>query len=184
MKRFNLIDGLIILAVLAVLAFGAYKVVGGGRLSLGKEVHECIAKYQIEIADQSEDFADSAFKEGDAVFVGEKERTRGSVVKVDKYPCYKMTINSGAGRYEWQRVPDRFDVILTVTSDSTATHEVIKAGGQTPLKVGEEYVVRGEKAAGLGFMTNLKTSDDDDFWDDFPVYRDYLDKEEVCNAGR
>ena len=175
-KRFNWIDALICLIVLGVAAFGAYRMLGGQGLSFGKKSHDVTARYQIEINDQTWEFAHNEFKVGDTVFVGEKERTGGIITKVEQYPCYKMTLNSVEGRYDWNRVPDRWDTILTIESDATEDDEVIKAGGQTPLHVGDEYVVRGERAAGLGYLINLNTSDEQEFHDekDFKVYKDYI----------
>ena len=153
MKKFNLIDALIVLVVLAGLAFGAYKVAGGGGLGLSRD--EALARYKIELTARTAEYRDTAFKVDDTVFIGEKERTRGVVVGIETRDCYKMTLNSVEGRYVWARVPDRYDVVLTIESNAVVSDSSIKAEGQTPVYVGEQYVVRSRESAGLGFMIDL-----------------------------
>ena len=153
MKKFNLIDALIILAVIAGLAFGAYRMIGRGGIGFGKD--SVMARYKIELTGKTEEYCDNAFKVGDTVFIGEKERTKGVVIDIEVKDCYRMTLNSVEGRYDWNKVPDRYDVILTVESGSSETDDDIKAEGQTLLHVGEAYVVRNKNSAGVGFMIDL-----------------------------
>ena len=154
MKKFNLIDVLIVLVVLLGLAFLANRMTGTGGFGFRKDT-TVLARYKIELTGRTAEYRDNAFKVGDTVYLGEKERTRGVVTGIETKDCYRMTLNSVEGRYDWNLVPDRYDVILSIASSAVETEDDIKAEGQTPLHVGEGYVVRGKESAGIGFMIDL-----------------------------
>ena len=148
--RFNLIDTLVVLAILLAIAAGAYYMLGGR----GAEVNSGVTvRYQIELANK-EAYLTELFKTGDRVQVSEKEKIEAVVTDVLVRPARQVSFNMETGAHEWQEIPGKYDILVTMESSGTETEEQVYASS-TPIRVGEEMVVRGKGYAGFGFIVDL-----------------------------
>ncbi len=157
--KFNLMDCLIILVVIAAVAGGLYvlKNLKGGGNENSKSV---TVKYTVEFAKEDEEIAKlfaEAAKRGDKCFVGEKERGQAIIKDVTYSPAELLTVNTETGEANWADVPDKYKIDVTLESEGTESDTEITVGEGAVLKVGDETSVKGKGYAGYGFIIALDT---------------------------
>ena len=158
--KFNLMDCLIILIVVAVIAGGVY-VLGslkGG--STATDSQAATVRYTIELAKEDEEILNlfvAAAERGDSCYVGEKERAEAVVKEVSYTLAKLMTNDVKTGEVFWAYIPNKYSINVTLESTGFETETDIKAGSGTVLKVGTETSVKGKGYAGYGFITSLET---------------------------
>lgn len=156
--KFNVVDIIIILAVIAVAVVGVLYAKGlfGGSADSSSAVQNVTAIYQVEFTGKEQGLADLP-KAGDRVNVGVKEKAPAKVVDVQVNPARKITYDlSGEGEAQWQEIPNQYDIILTLESDAEESKNAISASG-VALRVGEEAVVRGKGYSAEGYILSLDT---------------------------
>jgi len=157
--KFNLMDCLIILVLVAVIAGGIY-VLGnlkGG--SLGEGSQTATVRYTIELAKEEEEILNrfiAAAENQDSCYVGEKERAEAFIKEVTYTPAKLQTTDKKTGEVFWADIPDKYCINVTLESEGTETDSSITAGSGTALKVGVETSVKGKGYAGYGFITGLE----------------------------
>lgn len=154
--KFNLMDGFIIVLIVLI-AVAAFLFLNKSD-STGSAPQTVTAQYTIELVKCEKVVADTfldALNNGETVMVGEKERFEARLVDVQFSPAKKLLTDSSAGMEVLAEDPVYFDIVLTLESQVTESDSAIMAGS-TPLRVGEDEVVRGKKSAGLGYITSLK----------------------------
>lgn len=158
--KFNLIDGLIIILVLAVIAAGIIFMTGNTPTDSSVAAQNTIAEYSVQFT-QSEmslfDSINAAKENGETVvWVGEKERFEGRIKEVIAVPATKITTNYRTGKAVLGEYPDLYDITITLESDVLETPSSITAAG-TAITVGSEVAVKGKGFAGYGFIIDLAT---------------------------
>ena len=159
--KLNLMDGLIILIIVAVLAVGIYFIAGSGSSTTAGENGDIIAEYKLQFVEREKVVADmfiAAKESGETVWVGEKERAEAVVTDVLVEPARKQTTDIEDGKVMMAEIPGLYDVTVTLQSSGQETETEIRAGG-TAIHVGEETSVKGKGFAGYGFVTDLKLVD-------------------------
>ncbi len=154
--KFNLMDGFLI-ALIIVIVSTAFLLFNKPE-STGNTQQYATAQYTIELAKYDKAVADAfidALKNGESIMVGEKERFPAKLVDVLVVPSKKLITNSNSGKEVIAQDPIYSDIILSLESQVTETNSAIMAGN-TPLRVGENAVVKGTKSAGFGYITGLK----------------------------
>lgn len=154
--KFNFIDALIILAAVLVICAGVLflngrRAAAGGSAPVGVE-------YKIQLTQIRKPLADAftaAMKNGETVYVSDKERAAATLVDVEVGPARKITTDTSDGRTYWTEIDGYYDVVLTLRSEGSDTDSQINAGS-VPIRVGEEMAVKGKGIAGYGFVTNLE----------------------------
>lgn len=158
--KFNLMDCLIILVVIAFIAGGVY-ILGnlkGSGASSGAQA--ATIRYTIELAKEDEQILNlfiAAAERGDSCYVGEKERAEAVIKEVTYTPAKLMTNNARTGETFWADIPDKYAINVTLESVGVETESSITAGSGAALKVGVETSVKGKGYAGYGFITSLET---------------------------
>ena len=154
--KFNFMDGLIIVLIILVAAAGFLFLNKPG--STAGAPQTVTAEYTIELT-KCEKVVAAAFSEAlsneETVMVGEKERFEAKLTGVQATPAKKLITDSSSGAEVLAEDPMYYDIVLTLESQVTESDSAIMAGS-TPLRVGEDDVVRGKKSAGLGYITSLK----------------------------
>lgn len=147
--KFTVIDALIILVVLAVLVFGAKKLLPN--MLNGSEEE----KVDFTVLVQKEDmgFAD-AITVGDNVTVSLTEKDGGIVKEVKTEPAVTMAYNSIDGTYSNEVIEGKYDVYITIEADANVSDLAVKTGG-TAVKVGAEIPVRGKGYASMGYVIGI-----------------------------
>lgn len=151
--KFNWIDGLIILIILAVLAAGAVFLLGGSRGESAVETKT--VEMVVELKDVSEDFTKIP-QVGDVVMVGVKEKMTTTVTKVEPKPAKTVgydVVKGWAGEVE---LPGRYDLWVTIQGEGTETGETVEVNG-IAARVGAEAIVKSKNWAGHGYFMAVET---------------------------
>jgi hypothetical protein len=148
-SRFTAVDAIIIIAVIAVLAVGAAKILPKFMNSSEKEKTE----FTVLIQNKDSDFAD-AIKIGDNVTISLTEKDGGVVKSVRSEDAKTLAYNSIDNTYSNEVIEGKCDVYVTIEADTDISDTAIKAGG-TAVKVGTEIPVRGKGYASTGYVIEI-----------------------------
>ncbi len=152
-RKFNWIDGLIVLVILAVLAAGALFL--AGRNQSGNAEEAKTVEMVVELKSVDETFTKIP-KIGDVVMVGVKEKMSTTVTKIEPTPAKTVgydVVNGWAGEVE---LPGRYDLLITLEGEGTETHETVEVNG-VAARVGAEAIVKSKNWAGHGYFLAVET---------------------------
>lgn len=155
-KKFNSIDFIIILFVVAALAVGGY-------MLLSKKDSTQVGDRNVKATIQIEFMKKEAYlaeipKVGDDVTIGVKEKMPAKVVTVDVKPAEAVSYDLLNGSASWQEIPNMYDIYVTMEADAVETKKQINING-SPIRVGDNDAVRSMGWAGFGFVTQLDISE-------------------------
>lgn len=157
--KFNFIDAAIILVIILAVVAGAFLLSSGSSTPTNQA--ELFAEYKIQFTKADLSLANKfteASANGESVWVGQKERARADLVDVLVEPAREITVDSKKGVFRLSEIPEQYDITVTLRSRATETDSQICADN-TPIRVGEEFAVRGKGIAGFGFLTDLNLVD-------------------------
>ncbi len=159
--KFNLLDGFIVLLLIAAIAGGAYlylKPATEGDVPQTSSQQSSTAKFQVELVRVEKAIADEfllAFENGEDVSCGEKERFYAKLANVSATPASRTVINHETATAEKVEDPILFDVILTLETPVTESDNSITAKN-TVLRTGSTLAVQCKQCAGYGYIINLE----------------------------
>ena len=147
--RFNIVDlfALIVIVAIAGLAWWYFS-----SIDTGQDVNVI---FVVEIRNMEADFA-GKISEGDEVRDSIRNYFYGHVVSVEAIPMMNPTFNSEDLVFAQQRVPNRYDVRITIIGAGNETDSAISVYGNE-LRVGQEMFIRGLGFAGHGFLVGIRT---------------------------
>lgn len=153
--KFNFIDAIIILLILAVIAAGLYMFLGGGLFttSAGGDGETSKIQYSVEIKQKTRDYCDN-INVGDAVQIGDKEKASAVIEDIDIVPTKMLFEDKKSGVVHYSEIPEMYDIILTLSSDGRHTDSAIYADNVL-VRIGERVTVRGKGYSGNGFVMSL-----------------------------
>ena len=160
--KFNVIDGLIIIAILLIAVVGVFLIRGMAGGSVSGTSTNTNAVFKIELAKAEPILADqfaAAMDSDETVWIGVKERFEGKIQNVEVKPSQKVTTDLRTGKAVLGSDPTCLDVTITVKAQAVETDSAITASG-TAIRVGEEVAIRGKQMAGFGYVVELKTVND------------------------
>ena len=162
--KFNLMDCLIILVVVALIAGGIFVLSSlKGKDSSAALSQGATIRYTVELAKEEEEvlnaFIAAAEKE-DNCYVGEKERAEAVIKEVTYTPAKIQTRNSKTGEIYWEEIEDKYCINVTLESQGSETDSSVIAGSGNVLKVGAETSVKGKGYAGYGFIIALEAANE------------------------
>ena len=149
MKKWTLIDTLIVLVVAAAAVVGAKmlapSVIDGGN---NQKV-----EFTVLLTDKEKGFHE-AFGEGDKVTLSLTEKDGGVIKSVTAAETNQMVYNSMTGEYSNIINPDKEDISIVIEADCLVNDAVIKTG-DTAIKVGVDIPVRGKGYATSGYIIDV-----------------------------
>lgn len=162
--KFNLMDCLIILTVIAVVA-GSIYIIGSLRSrDAALNASRVGVRYEVEITNVDESFVNvalAAAEIGGVCFVGEKEGTEAIIKEASAAPCKLRTNNLETGEVLWTDSLNKYTVNLIIESEGTETETAITAGKDEVLKVGRNISVRGKGFAESACVLAVETFEAD-----------------------
>ena len=144
-KKFNIIDVIIILVVLAIICVGVYVYFTKFAKSDVVNTNTADIRFTIEVNGISEDAANS-FNIGDSVTFGETTSGRGIIENVEVVNYRMITKNTKDGTIAWADVPDEYTARVTITSTVTKSETAYTSGNET-IAVGREMPFNAKGAA-------------------------------------
>ena len=151
--KFNGMDLFIVIIVAAVIAAGAYILFGrdGGSVASSQNV---TVRTVVELTAMTEDFA-QLIKEGDVVLVGEKEKMRTNVEKIEVEPAKTTGYDILTGKVLRSVLPDEYDVRITLVGDGAETESTVEMNGAA-IRVGQKEALNSKNWAGYGYVVGLE----------------------------
>lgn len=152
--KWNLMDGLILLVLIAAVAAGGY-------LLRGKKAQQAAAQdtevtMMVELTSKQKDFAELP-KVGDAVIIGEKEKMQTRVTDVTVTPAVTLSYDTKDGAVREGHVPDRYDIKLTLEGQGIETAQAVEINGNA-VRVGMGAAMKSKNWAGYGFILAVDTA--------------------------
>ena len=140
-KKFNIMDIIIILVVIAVCA--AVVLVMGTNKQLPKA--EEPATVVLEIPQKSESFCNAA-QEGDIIKDTNTKKEWGKIIKKEVKPAETILTSAEEGKFVKSLVPDLYDVYLTISFNS---------GKEDVAKIGKSVYIQSHDYACTGFVVEI-----------------------------
>ncbi len=154
--KFNIIDVLIIVVILAVGAAGFYVLGNKTETQVKTETAEVL----ITIEEKDIDPVRMAYftenvKAGDAVTVGIKEKATGTLEAINVAPSKFIYDNPVTGEKEWKDEKSEYDVSFTIRVNITETANDFLIG-TAKVKVGKELNCVGKGYSGYGTVVGIE----------------------------
>ncbi len=148
MKKFNFLDVIILVVVVAAAIVG----IGMLRDASGAAQAGQSAKvvYTVEDADAPLELV-QAVQVGDRVNIGVNGVDSSVVTDVQYRPAEKVVFDSLAGNYVKTELPDKYELQVTCQAEAAVSDMSISAGN-TPVRVGAEFSVKGRGYAVIGYV--------------------------------
>ena len=141
MKKFNIIDALIIIAVVAVIG-GVFALKNTGGTTTEEVIGEKLVT--LEILEKHEGFSENVVI-GDKVIEKVEKKMLGTVESVSKKPSEKNSYDRVTGAPKTIIIPEREDVYVTIRADKNAE-----------VAVGKQLSVITKHFAGHGYVTKVE----------------------------
>ncbi len=141
MKRFNIIDAVIVVVILAGIAAVGFLKFNGGSTEASKML------VTLELTEKYEGFSENVVI-GDSVTEKVQNVQIGKVVGVEAKPCKKNSYDRVTGAPIEITVPEREDVYITMEVDQTQD-----------VAVGKNLSVITKHFAGAGYVTGLEAAE-------------------------
>lgn len=153
-KKFNWVDVVIILLVLAIGAGGwtfLGRIRGGGGVIGGAEQERLFFVFETmyntrHVAEQ--------FTEGTNVIFGERRVDRGVITHVEVVPYETEVANTLEGSWVVQPIDGLYNARVTIEFDGTETARAFR-GSQEQVMVGRQTIIEGRGAASEGVILNV-----------------------------
>ncbi len=156
-RRFNVVDALIIVLVLAVIAVAVWLVVWRKNVQNAEESFDI--EYIVELRTIRDEFTDN-FKVGDKLIDSASKLQLGEIIATNITPATFTGTNYETGSLAYYDYPEHSDVALTVKATATLNSDgeyLIDHG--FVISVGETVYVRLPGYVGVGYCTQLKKTE-------------------------
>ena len=151
MKKFSLIDVLIIVFLILVIAFGFLKV--KNVISSSDSVQK--VRFSVLASKVNSGIGD-VISVGDTVSISLKQKAYATVVSVTETEHYEDKFSANLKRYSSQPVEGKSDILLELECDAKVSDTEI-LNGNVPIRVGEESYIHGK---GYGLEGYIVAVDD------------------------
>lgn len=153
--RFNMIDVLIILLVIAAIAV-LYIMVFSGRGNQTAEIKYTTIRYVVEVQDVAKN-TDEMIKKGQLVEDAVERKKIGTVAGVQTSPFAKLTYDYEKDTQVSSVVEDRDTLKITIEAKAQETDRAFTVDG-CEIRVGQQYSVMLPDFYGIGYCVELVTS--------------------------
>ena len=147
--RINIVD-IIILAVIAAIAFGVYSFTHKETAIQTKNI-----RYTIELTDNPVGFSEN-IEIGDQITDNIKNYYMGTVVEKETVPYKKLVQDKVNGVWKESEVEGRETVILTLEAPVSESGADFKVNGYYIVKAGLEVAAKGPGYAGRGYVLTVE----------------------------
>lgn len=151
MKKFSIIDVLIVLAAIAAVVFVGMKFTGSGAHTGERKV----INYTVMLSAQDAGRYDT-IQVGDVVCINEEQdHDTAKILSVSKSPAKVTTVNSNTGEHKIVTNSEKEDIIIELETEVLADKIGMK-NGETAIKVGMNAFVRGTGYSGKGYIIKIE----------------------------
>ncbi len=152
--KFNLMDALIIVLILAVATVGVLFI----KSKTGSGNRDTVTvRYSVEFKEKDAELGEmfiKALENKESATATEKDKIPAKIVDVEVVPSTTMVADSRTGKLIASEIPGKYNIIVTLESEATETDADISLGA-TPIAVGEELAVHGRGISGFGYVVAI-----------------------------
>ena len=148
--RFNIIDALIIVMILALAVGGYYKVFVTNKQLMQQEQQ---IEYQILISEVRQPTVD-AYQNGQQVQDLKSNSMLGTIIGKEVSKA-KEAVPTSDGRLVQAEIPEKYDVLLTLQAPAVITANNIMVSNKE-VKIGQKMDIKTVSAASVGVVYGLK----------------------------
>lgn len=149
--KFSIIDGLIVVALLGIIAGGIWFFANNRGGEAG------YITYVVELAQAHPGYAQNITIGGE-IRDSVRNYFLGHVADVRYEPAVQINFNHYTQEFEQTLVPDRYDIYITIQGPATLGHSEIRVHGQ-PIRVGMDKFLRMHSFAGIGVVVGIDTGE-------------------------
>lgn len=149
--KFNVMDVIIVLILLAAIGAGVFLLGGSAQ---GGSTQTKTIELQVELAKQEEAFTKLP-KVGDKAAIGVKEKMDVTVTKVEVKPAVTTAEDVLNGTRPLVEIPKRYDVLITLEGEGVETDGAVKLN-DVAARVGDEAVIKSKNWAGVGVFLGVE----------------------------
>lgn len=159
-KKFNFVDFLVIILILAIVGTGIYLLSPASFLKNLQSGKEGTLIYTIEIKGVDSEYL-AKIEENDAVIDSVTKVSLGTVTTVDRntkhsvFECRESTENPGTYEGVFAEYPDQYDVIVTITADAEYVPQSGYFVNHRRIAVGEKISLRFPNYVGEGYCISM-----------------------------
>ena len=153
--KFNLIDAVVILLIVAIGAAG-YLFLSNRSEAVSSDKKVKIF-YEVTLTKKDE-YMTTIFEEGSKAFVGEKEKIPATVVGCEVTPAQDSSFDGESGKFINAEIPEKYDIVVKLMSEGTDNAGSVSVNG-TAIRVGSQTSVKGREFAGYGYITRVYTEE-------------------------
>ncbi|ACV64785.1 hypothetical protein Dtox_4115 [Desulfofarcimen acetoxidans DSM 771] len=150
--RFNIIDFLIIVMILALAIGGYYKVFVANKQLAQQEQQ---IEYKILVSEVRQPTVE-AFQNGQTVQDLKSNVVMGTVINKETLPATD-DVPTSDGRLVLAEIPGKYDLLLTVSASAVVSENNIMVSNKE-IKIGQKVDIKTNRAASSGVIYGLKTS--------------------------
>ena len=152
--RFNGMDIFIIVVLVVVIAAGAYFLLGRDAAPVS-EVKNVNVSFVMEFTGKEAGYEENIVV-GDIVLVGEKDKMRTTIEKVEVLPAKTTGYNILDGEVLRAEVPLQNDIKVTLTALGVESNDAIKIS-DIPVRIGQELAAFGKGWSSKGYVVGVET---------------------------
>lgn len=150
-KRFNLLDAVIILIVLIAGIVG-YKFLNKNE---ALDVNTQKVVYQVRTTESELEVYDKIAVNSD-IYDSVKNYYIGKVINKERVSSTREVLDEKNEKYNVAEVNGKTDIILTIEANATTTDKDIIVGSGYTIKVGNSAYVKGKGYAGIGYIVSIE----------------------------
>ena len=147
--KVNLLDLLVVLIIIAALAFGGYYFIGKDSGTGSKMPIE----YTVEVVKKDAKFFEHIIP-GETVVDGKTKQPMGEIVSFEKHDCKIITQDNRDLSLKLDAVEGKFDGTIKIKLDADVAYPDFKSGNET-IKIGKSVAYRSESAAIHGYIIGI-----------------------------
>lgn len=147
--KVNLLDLIIVLVIIAVLAFGGWYFLGGNAGS----ADTLTVDYTIEVLQQNPEYFDFII-EGEKVVDGVTKQPMGEIVSFKTQPSRLLTQNNENLSLGYDEIEGKLDGHIVIRLDAEVAYPDLKSGDEE-IKIGKSVAYRSESAAIKGYIIGM-----------------------------
>ena len=149
MKKFSVIDVLIIIFLLLVVVFGFLKI----KNMVSEGVSEQSVRFSVLATEVNKGTGD-IITVGDKVSISLKEKAFATVVSVSETEHFEDKFNQNLKKYVSQAIDGKSDIVLELECNANISDTEI-LNGNVPIRVGEESYIHGKGYSLHGYIVTV-----------------------------
>ncbi len=154
----NIVDLMVVIVLLVVVVFGAYKLMGfnntGKLAEIGITTHKATITFEVR---EVRDFTINSVVIGEALKDYSKNADYGTITKVDVKPATRL-LETDDGRIVEAEVPGKYNMVIYAEGIANVSHTSILMA-ERDVRIGYEFDIKGKKFKTKGTIIGIELAE-------------------------